>query len=245
MFSVGTDTLHTHRPTPAVSTIIPVAHLAWDAPSLELSFERSSFQVFSQPQNTHACMISESMKSTMKGLLAVVLPPNNPSFHSVQADWRIQTLVLPHRKQFILGVVLFPARILLPIPPPEHVPLWDAPWYDCLLRFCPERTHSFTRCRLTGVIQTMHNGPPEPKIIYSTSPGPGLPTDATPRTRSVLGGPSPRRACIYAYSFYHGTLGTLTVYFKVLGRQCHWSMYYCCCIPEIYVVVPKICRPIL
>ena len=37
------------------------------------------------------------------------------------------------------------------------------------------------------------SGPPEPKIIYSTSPGPDLPTDATPRTRSVLGGPSPRR----------------------------------------------------
>ena len=37
------------------------------------------------------------------------------------------------------------------------------------------------------------SGPPEPKIIYSTSPGPGLPTDATPRARSVLGGPSPRR----------------------------------------------------
>ena len=34
-------------------------------------------------------------------------------------------------------------------------------------------------------------GPPEPKIIYSTSLGPALPTDATPRTRSVLGGPSP------------------------------------------------------
>ena len=37
------------------------------------------------------------------------------------------------------------------------------------------------------------SGPAEPKIIYSTSPGPALPTDATPRTRSVLGGPSPRR----------------------------------------------------
>ena len=37
------------------------------------------------------------------------------------------------------------------------------------------------------------SGPPEPKIIYSTSFGPDLPTDATPRTRSVVGGPSPRR----------------------------------------------------
>ena len=37
------------------------------------------------------------------------------------------------------------------------------------------------------------SGPPEPKIVYSTSSGPGLPTDATPRTSSVLGEPSPRR----------------------------------------------------
>ena len=35
--------------------------------------------------------------------------------------------------------------------------------------------------------------PAEPKIIYSTSPGPDRPTDATPRTRSVLRGPRPRR----------------------------------------------------
>ena len=32
------------------------------------------------------------------------------------------------------------------------------------------------------------SGPPETKIIYSTSPGPDLPTDAAPRTHSVLGG---------------------------------------------------------
>ena len=37
------------------------------------------------------------------------------------------------------------------------------------------------------------SGPPEPKIICSTFPGPALPTDATPRPRSVLRGPSPRR----------------------------------------------------
>ena len=37
------------------------------------------------------------------------------------------------------------------------------------------------------------SGTPEPKVIYGTSPGPALPTDATPRTRSVLGGLSPRR----------------------------------------------------
>ena len=36
------------------------------------------------------------------------------------------------------------------------------------------------------------SGPLEPKTIQYFSQ-PGLPTDATPRTRSVLGGPSPRR----------------------------------------------------
>ena len=36
-------------------------------------------------------------------------------------------------------------------------------------------------------------GPLEPKHFYSTSLDPPLPTDAAPRTRSVLGGPSPRR----------------------------------------------------
>ena len=30
-------------------------------------------------------------------------------------------------------------------------------------------------------------------------------------------------------------------YFKVLGSQCHCSMYYCCCVPEIYAFVPKLC----
>ena len=39
--------------------------------------------------------------------------------------------------------------------------------------------------------------------------------------------------------------GTMTVWFKVLGSRCHWSMYYCCCIPEIHVFVPKLCRPII
>ena len=35
--------------------------------------------------------------------------------------------------------------------------------------------------------------PAGPNTIYSTSPGPDLPTDATPRTLAVLGRPSPRR----------------------------------------------------
>ena len=48
-------------------------------------------------------------------LLAAVLSPYNPFFHS-QTDWRIQTLVLPNRKYF---TVLLLARILLPMPPPN------------------------------------------------------------------------------------------------------------------------------
>ena len=61
-------------------------------------------------------------------LLAAVLSRKNPFFHSVQTESRIETLVLPKRKQF-----------------------------------------------------------------SSTSPGPDLPTDATPQKRSVAGGPSRRR----------------------------------------------------
>ena len=37
----------------------------------------------------HACTISQSTKSTMIRLFAVVLPPNNPFFYSVPTDWRI------------------------------------------------------------------------------------------------------------------------------------------------------------
>ena len=60
--------------------------------------------------------------------------------------------------------------------------------HHCLLRFCPERTHYFTRYRLAY----LESGPPEPKTIYSTTSGPDRPTDATLRTRSVLRGRSPR-----------------------------------------------------
>ena len=60
------------------SNTSPVARLACDAPSLAvccpgISFEHSSFQVFNQPQNTHACAISQSINSTMIRLLAAVL----------------------------------------------------------------------------------------------------------------------------------------------------------------------------
>ena len=65
----------------------------------------------------------------------------------------------------------------------------NAPGFPSEPRSTP--TVALSRCRLTRVYRLY--GPPEPKIIYSTSPGPALPTDATPRTRSVLGGPSPRR----------------------------------------------------
>ena len=78
----------------------------------------------------------------MRRLLAAVLSPKNPLFHS-QTDWRIQTLVLPNRKIIYstFQTLVFPNR----------------------------------------------------KIIYSTSPGPDLATDVTPQSRSVLGGPIPRR----------------------------------------------------
>ena len=50
------------------------------------------------------------------------------------------------------------------------------------------RTHSFTRCRLTGVYRLWSS---RTEIIYSTFPVPDLATDATPQKRSVRGGLSP------------------------------------------------------
>ena len=50
---------------------------------------------------------------------------------------------------------------------------------------------------LSSLVQTnwryTDSRPPEPKIIYGTSPSPDLLTDAMPLTPSVVGGPSPRR----------------------------------------------------
>ena len=59
-----------------------------------------------------------------------------------------------------------------------------------LLRFCPEEPILSLGADWLAYTDS---GPPEPNIIYSTSPGPDLPTDATPRPRSVLAGRSPRR----------------------------------------------------
>ena len=61
---------------------------------------------------------------TMIRLLAAVLSPKNPYFHWMQIDWRIQTLVLPDRKYF---TVLVPAQLLLPMPPPKHLPFVEGP----------------------------------------------------------------------------------------------------------------------
>ena len=56
-----------------------------------------------------------------------------------------------------------------------------------------------TRCRLTGVLLWSSRTENILPVFYSTSLGPDLPTDATPRARSVLGGPCPRRG--YASGF--------------------------------------------
>ena len=47
---------------------------------------------------------------------------------------------------------------------------------------------------------------------------------------------------VFILSRYPGTM-TVYSYFKVLGSQCHYSMYYCCCILEIHAFVPNLCRP--
>ena len=68
-------------------------------------------------------MISQSIiKRTMIRLLPAFLSRKNPFFYSVQTDSCIQTLVLPNRFFFI---VILPAQLFLPMPPPEHVPFSD------------------------------------------------------------------------------------------------------------------------
>ena len=57
---------------------------------------------------------------------------------------------------------------------------------------CSPNNLLFSLCAVQTNRRYTDSGPPEQKIIYSTSPGPDLPTDTTPRARSVLGGPSPR-----------------------------------------------------
>ena len=59
----------------------------------------------------------------MLTLLAVVLSRKNPFFPSSQTII-VQTLVLPNRKKF---TVTLPARILRPMPTPEHVLFSEGP----------------------------------------------------------------------------------------------------------------------
>ena len=54
----------------------------------------------------------------------------------------------------------------------------------------PGRTQFFVSMQINW--RSTDLGPAQTKF-YGTSPGPELPTDATARARSVLGGPSPRR----------------------------------------------------
>ena len=99
----------------------------------ELSFEHSiralelpSLQPTPQHIHVkcHACTILQSTERTMIRLLAAVPSRKKPLFHSVQTDWRIQTLVLPNRNCF---AVLLPAQIFLPMPTPKHFPFWEGP----------------------------------------------------------------------------------------------------------------------
>ena len=62
-----------------------------------------------------------------------------------------------------------------------------------LLAAVLSRNNPFLHSVQTDSRMYTESGTSESKIISSTSPGPALPTDATPRTRFVLGGPSPRR----------------------------------------------------
>ena len=57
-------------------------------------------------------------------LLAAILSPKNPFFHSVQTNLGIQTLVLPNRNTLRY---FSRARMLLPMPHPKHVPFLEGP----------------------------------------------------------------------------------------------------------------------
>ena len=60
----------------------------------------------------------------------------------------------------------------------------------CLLRFCPERTHYFTRCGLIGVYR-LWSSRTENNSQYFYRPG--SPYRCHPRTHFVLGGLGPQR----------------------------------------------------
>ena len=57
-------------------------------------------------------------------LLAPVQTQKNPFFHSVQTAWCYTDSGFPEPK---IIAALLPARLFLPMPPPEHVPLWEGP----------------------------------------------------------------------------------------------------------------------
>ena len=57
-------------------------------------------------------------------LLAALMSRKTPFFHSVQTDWRYTDSGPPESE---IMTVLLPARLFLPMPPPEHVPFWEGP----------------------------------------------------------------------------------------------------------------------
>ena len=122
-----------------------------------------------------------------KRLLAVVLPPHNPLFSFTRCS-----LTDVYRRWS---------------PRTENdLQYFSRPGSCC--RYHPQTRSALggTLVRLPAAVQTRKNpffhsvqtdwcytdsGPAEPTTNYSASPGPDLPTDATPRTRSVLEGPAP------------------------------------------------------
>ena len=58
-------------------------------------------------------------------LLAAVQTRKNPLFRSVQTDWCYYSDSGPPEPKII--TTLLPARLLLPMPPPEHVPFREGP----------------------------------------------------------------------------------------------------------------------
>ena len=123
-------------------------------------------------------------------LLAVVLSPNNPLFSFTRCSETRVYRLWSSRAENNLQYFSRPGSCYRYHPPNTFR---SGRHHDDTTACCG----SVPKKQLFHSVQTdwcyTDSGPLEPNITCSTSPGPDLPTDAIPRTRFVLGGPSPRR----------------------------------------------------
>ena len=89
-----------------------------------------------------------ALGGTMIRVFAAVRTRKNPFFHSVQTDW-CYTDSGPLEPKIITAAFL-PAGLLLPMPPPEHVPFWEGP--------APEEGTPRVSCEPKGSAHTSPEG---------------------------------------------------------------------------------------